>query len=129
MADVTFTNSCINVDPASRQCHLSGQTCPFSPSQESQCTDCRFLAKITCPPDEFHVLIDAWQRPRPGKFAIKRCRTIEVHEAAGVHVTNLLTCESERSLLHATPLSSDTVQLSTPEDATLRWHAGRFIPV
>jgi hypothetical protein len=128
MADVTFTRSCVNADPITRTCHLTGNPCPLAPEREHECADCRYLAKVTCPPDEFHILVDADNHPKPGRFALKRCRDIEIHEAAGVHISNLLACETPRSLLHATRLTPDTVNFTTPEDATLRWTNGRFIP-
>jgi hypothetical protein len=128
MADVTYTRSCVNIDPSTRTCHLTGQPCPMSPAREHECADCRYLAKVTCPPDEFHILVDANNQPKPGRFALKRCRTIELHQAAGVHITNLLACESSRSLLHATQLTTEIINFTTDDDATLRWTNGRFIP-
>ena len=128
MADVTYTTTCVNLEPASRTCHLTGQSCPFAPGKESDCADCRYLAKVVVPPDEFHVLVDEHHRPKPGKFAVKRCRAYELHEAAGVHVSALLCGPTPVSLMHAMELSKDAVNLSTPEEATIRWINGKFVP-
>src|SRR4051812_20118457 len=111
MADVTFTTTCVNLEAGLRVCHLTGKACAVAAGKESECADCRYLAKVVVPPDEFHVLVDTEGRPKAGRFAVKRCRAYEVHEAAGVHISALLCGPTPVSLMQAMELGKDVVNL------------------
>ncbi|MFN4243148.1 MAG: hypothetical protein ACK4PI_07915 [Tepidisphaerales bacterium] len=85
--------------------------------------------RVQLAPDEFLVIATPDGRPAAGRFPLRRCRATRVEEAAGVHVSSLLTSLGDAALMDATELDAATVLLTTRDGNTsLLWKSGRFLP-
>jgi hypothetical protein len=131
-ADVTHSTTCSSYDPAARACHLSGATCPHAARQDfAACPDATFVARVSMPPDQFHVLLNANHQPALGTLQIVRCRRPEFHHhAAGVHVNVILETVGDQALLTAAWQLDGSVEYHCPTtDVRFLWRNGRFIPL
>src|SRR5436189_4177858 len=83
MADVSVSSVCSNYDPAAGGCRLNGAPCPHSAAGDfTVCPDATFLARVSMPPDEFVVVLNAAGEPTLGTLTVIRCRRPEFHHAA-----------------------------------------------
>jgi hypothetical protein len=131
MADVTHSDTCTSLDPATGTCRLTGAPCPFLKSSPRDCPDSTFLARVSMPPDEFCVLLNAEHRPALGTLAVVKCRRPEFyHGAAGVHVNAVLESPGEGALLSATWRLDGAVEYHCDAtDVRFLWRDGKFIPL
>ena len=131
MADVSHSETCTSLEPATGACRLTGAPCPFRATGVAQCPDSTFLARVSMPPDEFCVLLNAGRQPALGTLAIVKCRRPEFHHgAAGVHVNAVLESPGDAALLNATWRLDGAVEYHCPAtDVRLLWRAGKFIPL
>jgi hypothetical protein len=132
MADVTPSDICTSLDPAAGTCRLTGAPCPFAASAAfRQCPDSTFLARVSMPPDEFCVLLNAEGRPALGTLAVVKCRRPEFyHGAAGVHVNAVLESPGDGALLTATWRLDGAVEYHCPAtDVRFLWRDAKFIPL
>lgn len=127
---------CINRD-AEGACWLTEAACPFAgPGADDAgrpdwrgCREARVGIRVQLAPDEFLVIATPDGRPAAGRFPLRRCRATRVEEAAGVHVSSLLTSLGDAALMDATELDAATVLLTTRDGNTsLLWKSGRFLP-
>src|ERR1700712_4899305 len=123
MADVSRSTVCSNTDPASGTCRLNGVACPYSPHDVAACPDATFLARVSMPPDEFVVVLNAAGEPALGTLAVIRCRRPEFHHgAAGVHVNAVLESPGDGALLEATWRLDGAVEYHCPgTDVRVMW--------
>ena len=131
MADVTHSTTCSSFDPATRTCRLSGANCPHAQTQDfAACPDATFVARVSMPPDQFHVLLNANHEPALGTLQIVRCRRPEFHHhAAGVHVNVILETVGDEALLTATWHLDGSVEYHCPTtDVRFLYRNGKFIP-
>jgi hypothetical protein len=105
--------------------------CPFAKGGYSACADSTFVARVSMPPDEFGVLLNADGVPALGTLAVKRCRRPEYHQgAAGVHVNVVLESAGDGALLEATWRLDGAVEYRCPSsEVRFMWRGGRFIPI
>jgi hypothetical protein len=131
MADVTPSTICSNLDAPHGTCRLTGSPCPHLASGFAGCADATFLARVSMPPDEFCVLLNAQGQPALGTLAIKKCRRPEFHHgAAGVHVNAVLESAGDGALLTATWRLDGAVEYHCEAtDVRFLWRAGKFIPL
>lgn len=131
MADVTHSATCTSFEPGSGTCRLTGAACPFRQGGFRDCADSTFLARVSMPPDEFGVLLNAEHRPALGTLAVKKCRRPEFHHgAAGVHVNAVLESVGDGALLTATWRLDGGVEYYCPStDVRMLWREGKFIPL
>src|SRR3954454_1428963 len=104
MADVTRSKVCSSLDAGAGTCRLTaGVACPFARGGYEGCPDSTFLARVSMPPDEFCVLLNADRKPALGTLAVVKCRRPEFYPgAAGVHVNAVLESPGDAALLTAT---------------------------
>jgi hypothetical protein len=131
MADVSHSSVCSSFDPAAGTCRISGAACPFAPRDMTACPDATFLARVSMPPDEFVIVLNANREPALGTLSVVRCRRPEFHHgAAGVHVNAVLESNGDGALLEATWRMDGSVEFRCPaSDVRLLWRAGKFIPI
>lgn len=131
MADVTHSNTCSSLDPATGTCRLTGAPCPFLRSSPRDCPDSTFVARVSMPPDEFVVLLNAERRPALGTLTVVKCRRPEFHHgAAGVHVNAVLESPGDGALLSATWRMDGGVEYRCDAtDVRFLWRNGKFIPL
>lgn len=130
MADVTHSEICSSFDPAAGTCALNGAACPFH-SAPRDCPDSTFIARVSMPPDEFVVLLNADHRPALGTLTVIKCRRPEFHHgAAGVHVNAVLESPGDGALLTATWRLDGAVEYRCDAtDVRFLWRDGKFIPL
>jgi hypothetical protein len=130
MADVTLSQTCSSLEPLSKTCRLTGMACTFL-DRPRACPDSTFVAKVSMPPDEFNVLLDAQDRPALGALSIKRCRRPEVHTGvAGVHVNVILETVGTEAFLEMTWHADGSVEYVCPAtEVRFLWREGAFIPL
>jgi hypothetical protein len=131
MADVTHSEICSSLEPATATCRLTGAACPFAKGGFAACPDSTFITRVSMPPDEFCVLLNAEGRPALGTIAVKKCRRPEFHfGSAGVHVNAVLESVGDGALLQATWRMDGGVEYCCPgPDVRMVWRGGKFIPV
>jgi hypothetical protein len=131
MADVTHSEICSSFDSAAGTCVLNGAPCPFATSGFRDCPDSTFLARVSMPPDEFCVLLNAEGRPALGTLTVVKCRRPEFyHGAAGVHVNAVLESPGDGALLSATWRMDGAVEYRCDAtDVRFLWRDGKFIPL
>ena len=131
MADVTHSDICSSLEPATATCRLTGAACPFAAGGFTSCPDSTFLARVSMPPDEFRVPLNAERRPALGTIAVMKCRRPEFHYgSAGVHVNAVLESVGDGALLAATWRLDGAVEYRCPAtDVRMLWRDGRFIPL
>jgi hypothetical protein len=130
MPDVTVSNTCSSFESATGNCLLSGRPCPFANNQR-ECPDCSFVAHVTMAPDDFHVLVDADNRPTRGTLPIRRFRNVETHRnVAGVHVNVIQDCAAGEELLEVRYQPDGHIEFHCQKsEAALAWRDGKFTPV
>jgi hypothetical protein len=131
MADVTHSEICSSFDPATKSCRLIGSACPFAERGAfAACPDGTFVARVSMPPDQFQVLLNAAHEPALGTLQIVRCRRPEFHQgAAGVHVNVILETVGDEALLTANWRLDGSVEYHCPTtDVRFVWRKGKFIP-
>lgn len=128
MADITHSRICTSYDAG--VCRLTGQPCPFA-TNPGDCPDSTFLARVSMPPDEFTVLLNAARQPALGTLSFKKCRVLEYHHAVpGVHVNAILEFPSDLALLQVTWHADGSVEYFCPAtDVRFLWREGHFIPM
>lgn len=137
---------CINVQPegvcclTETPCPYVKQTCAAAAGTRTcgraaggdgwrACPEARVGLRVHLAPDEFLILATPDGRPAAGRFPLRRCRVTRVEEAAGVHVSSLLTSLGDAALMDATELDPGTVLLTTRDGLTsLLWKSGKFLP-
>jgi hypothetical protein len=133
MADVNVSTVCSNFDPAAGGCRLNGSPCPHSTGggDFAACPDATFLARVSMPPDEFVVVLNAAGEPTLGTLTVIRCRRPEFHHAAaGVHVNAVLESPGDGMLLETTWRMDGAVEYWCPAtDVRVLWRSGKFIPI
>jgi hypothetical protein len=131
MADVSVSTVCSNLDPAAGRSRLHGAPCPHAPHDFAACPDATFLARVSMPPDEFVVVLNAAGEPTLGTLTVIRCRRPEFHHAAaGVHVNAVLESPGDGMLLEANWRIDGAVEYHCPAtDVRVLWRGGRFIPI
>lgn len=130
MADVNLSKICSSLDAATRACRLNGLPCPFASGDFASCSDSTFVARVSMPPDEFVVLLNAQDEPALGTLAVIKCRRPEFHHAAaGVHVNVVLESPGDGALLQTTWQLDGTVEYTCPaSEVRFIWRKGKFIP-
>jgi hypothetical protein len=130
MADVTHSEICSSFDPAAGTCRLNGAPRPFHATPRD-CPDSTFVARVSMPPDEFVVLLNADRRPALGTLTVVKCRRPEFHPgAAGVHVNAVLESPGDGALLTATWRLDGAVEYRCDAtDVRFLWRDGKFIPL
>jgi hypothetical protein len=131
MADVTHSDICSSFDPAAGTCVINGAPCPFAKTGFRDCPDSTFLARVSMPPDEFCVLLNAEGRPALGTLTVVKCRRPESHHGAtGVHVNAVLESPGDGALLSATWRLDGAVEYRCDAtDVRFLWRDGKFIPL
>lgn len=131
MADVSVSKVCSSLDGAAGACRLNGLPCPFAKGGYEACADSTFVARVSMPPDEFVVLLNAQNEPALGTLAVIKCRRPEFyHGAAGVHVNVVLESLGDGALLAATWRLDGAVEFHCPSsDVRFIWRGGKFIPM
>jgi hypothetical protein len=132
MADVTHSTTCSSFNPDTGACQLNGAPCPFAARKQfTACPDATFVARVSMPPDQFHVLLNADHEPALGTLQIVRCRRPEFHHhAAGVHVNVILETVGDEALLTANWRLDGSVEYHCPTtDVRLLYRNGKFIPL
>ncbi len=131
MADITLSDTCTSLDPATKRCTFTGKECPFAAKGNyRECLDATFRAEVVMAPDEFHVLLDCNHQPTVGTLPIKRCRVLETHKAAGVHVNAILTTVGREALLEMKHHPDGRVEYHCEKtEVALQWRNGKFSPV
>ena len=131
MADVTPSSICASFESAGKVCRLNGLPCPFGAGTFGLCADSTFIARVSMPPDEFNVLLNAAGEPSLGTLTVIRCRRPELHHGvAGVHVNAVLESVGDEALLQTTWNLDGSVEYCCPATETrMLWRKGRFIPL
>lgn len=131
MADVSYSTVCSSLDAAARRCRLNGLPCPFAAGNFEACADSTFVARVSMPPDEFGVLLNARREPALGTLSVTVCRRPEFHHgAAGVHVNAVLESPGDQALLEAAWRLDGSVEYRCPAtDVRLLWRDGKFTPI
>ena len=131
MADVSRSKTCSSLDVGAGTCRLNGFACPFARGGYEQCADSTFMARVSMPPDEFGVLLNAAGEPSLGTLSVIKCRRPEYYQgAAGVHVNVVLESPGDGALLQATWQLDGTVEYYCAEsDVRFLWRGGKFIPI
>lgn len=131
MADVSLSKICSSLDAAGGLCRLNGLKCPFASGGYEACADSTFVARVSMPPDEFVVLLNAQHEPALGTLAVVKCRRPEYYfGVAGVHVNVVLESPGDGSLLQANWQMDGSVEFSCPaSDIRFLWRSGKFIPL
>jgi len=133
MADVSRSKVCSSLDVGTGTCRLTpGVACPFARQGGYEaCADSTFLARVSMPPDEFCVLLNAAGEPALGTLSVMKCRRPEYHHgAAGVHVNVVLETPGDGALLTATwGLDGPVEYHCAASDVRFLWRDGRFVPL
>ena len=132
MADLTPSPVCSSLDPATGNCRLTGVPCPFAQTgRYKDCVDATFVTKVSMPPDEFQILLNASGAPALGTLTVIRCKRPEYHQGvAGVHVNAILESVGDEALLHPIWHIDGSVEYHCPAtDVRVRWKNGKFIPL
>jgi hypothetical protein len=131
MADVSISKICSSLDVGASACRLNGLACPFAAGGFEACADSTFVARVSMPPDEFVVLLNAQREPALGTLEVKKCRRPEFHHgAAGVHVNVVLESPGDGALLAAAWRLNGAVEYHCPSsDVRFVWRGGKFIPI
>ena len=98
MADVSHSEICSNLDAAAGTCRPDRIAVSVSQPLRG-CADSTFLTRVSMPPDEFCVLLNANHEPALGTLPVIKCRRPEYHHgAAGVHVNAVLESPGDGAL-------------------------------
>jgi hypothetical protein len=106
--------------------------CPHdSGGRYRDCFDATFINRVSMPPDEFQVLLNAQGAPALGTLTVIRCKRPELHHgAAGVQVNAILESTGDEALLQMTWRIDGSVEYHCPAtDVRFLWRAGKFIPL
>lgn len=131
MADVSLSQICSSLDGGAEVCRLNGLPCPYARGGYESCADSTFVARVSMPPDEFVVLLNANREPALGTLAVVKCRRPEFHfGVAGVHVNMVLESPGDGAMLQANWRMDGTVEFHCPSsEVRFLWRDGRFIPL
>ena len=131
MADVSVSKICSSLDGAGGLCRLNSQKCPFANGGYDACADSTFAARVSMPPDEFVVLLNAQREPALGTLAVVKCRRPDYYfGVAGVHVNVVLGSPGDGSLLQANWRMDGAVEFNCPaSEVRFLWRGGKFIPL
>lgn len=127
MADVELSSRCSCLDGS--KCLVSYEACEHIAGGFGRCEQSGFVATISAPPDEFHILLDAAGRPRRGVLVLRRCGAVETWtDVAGVHVEAVPDCCcGESAPLDATWREDGSVEYVAARcGARVVWAGGKF---